>query len=678
MSTSTEWMAMLAGEAVEAMLATSAACLLILLLRRPARALFGARAAYALWWLLPAALLAVLLPAPQVAPAAIELGRASATFGPMTPLDVTEGAGLSAWSHVGPALVLVWLIGCLAALVALALQQRRFRRSLGLLQPSGAGLWKAEAREGLPAVVGLRPRIVLPADFERRYAPEQQTLVLAHERVHAARGDVYWNLGFALLCALQWFNPLIRISQRAFRLDQELACDACVLTMHPHARRSYGEALLGSSSDFPAAPLACPAFGTHPLKERITMLTRPLPSLNRVVAGFALSLTLGAGFAGLAWAQQAPRIVDAEMLDIQLLLSIDGGPAHSPRVITPAGQEFGVRLEAPDGQQWSFDLTAERPQDGQIDVSGRVTRGGQLAASPQLSLQEGVPGRIALESPDGGGFSLQLTASTTADAVPPAPPSPPAPPAPPAAAPASAPPAPPAPPSPPAAPRPEPMVAAEPPQGDNTAVVYRRLRPPAYPKEAIAQRLEGETLLRVQVLSNGSPDQVSVYRSSGSELLDQAAMETVKSWQFHPAKRAGTTVDSLITVPIRFSLDEEPQSASATDAVGTAPSYRRLSPPDYPASAKAAGQEGTTLLEVGIDATGNVQTVNIVAGTGSDVLDRAASAAVERWSFNPATSDGRAVASRILVPVQFIAAHSAAEPFAAPPGALDTITLRAD
>ncbi|MBE5315859.1 MAG: TonB family protein [Xanthomonadales bacterium] len=671
---------MLAGEALEAVLATSAACLLVLLLRGPARALFGARAAYALWWLVPAALLAVLLPAPQIAPTAIELGRASAAFGPLAQLAAPESPELPAWTRVGLALTLVWLIGCVAALIALVRQQRRFRRSLGSLQPAGEGLWKAEAREGLPAVIGLHPRIVLPADFERRYTPEQQTLVLAHERVHAARGDVYWNLGIALLCALQWFNPLIRMAQRAFRLDQELACDARVLALHPQSRRSYGEALLGSSTAFPAAPLACAAFGTHPLKERITMLTRPLPSLIRVSAGFALSLALGTGVAGLAWAQQTPRIVDAEMLDIQLQLSIDGGPTHSPRVITPAGQEFGIRLEAPEGQEWSFDLVAERAQQGLIDVSGRVSREGTLAASPQLSLREGVPGRIALEGPDAGRFSLLLTAKATTGAAPPPPPAPPAPPASPAAVSASAPPAPPAPPTPPSppAPRPAPIVAVEPPQGDDTAVAYRRLQPAKYPKEAIAQKIEGETLLHVQVLSSGAPGQISVYRSSGSELLDQAAIDTTSNWLFHPAKRAGKAIEAWITVPIRFALDEEQLAASEAEAVGTPPSYRRLSPPDYPATAKAAGQEGTTLLEVEIDATGNVQTVNIVAGAGSDVLDRAASDAVERWSFNPATSDGLAVDSRILVPVQFIASNSAAEPYAAPPGALDTITLRAD
>ena len=51
---------------VRANLALAAALLLALILRRPVRSLFGARAAYALWLVAPLAVLAVLLPARTV------------------------------------------------------------------------------------------------------------------------------------------------------------------------------------------------------------------------------------------------------------------------------------------------------------------------------------------------------------------------------------------------------------------------------------------------------------------------------------------------------------------------------------------------------------------------------------------------------------------------------------
>ncbi len=431
MSGSVAVLTVLVNEALELSLSTSAACLVVLSVRQPVRGLFGARVAYALWWLLPVAMVSVLLPAPLIAAAALELGSASAGPGVQmaSPAETTATALNLAW--LGPALTALWLAGCSLALLRLTLQQRHFRRALGRLEPLPDALWRASAKDGLPAVVGLRARIVLPADFEHRYAPQQQALVLAHERVHVRRGDVYCNLGFALLCALQWFNPLLWLAQRAYRLDQELACDACVLAMHPHSRRSYGEALLGSSSVSPAAPLGCPAFGTHPLKERITMLTRPLPSLNRRLSGVALSIALGLGFAGIAWSQQTPRPNDDELLDIQLELSIEGGAVQTPRIITPAGQNFGLRLEGPDGEPWSFDLVAERTQQDQFELSGQVRRDGELTDRPSLRLREGVPGRMTLEEPDGSSvYALGLTVRSGADIAPPPPPAPSASPAP--------------------------------------------------------------------------------------------------------------------------------------------------------------------------------------------------------------------------------------------------------
>jgi bla regulator protein blaR1 len=605
MSASAAVLTSVAHEALELSLATSAACLVVLLVRQPVRTVFGARVAYALWWLLPAAIVAVLLPAPSIAPAAIELGRASAGAGSPMALSAETTATTFDLARLWPVLATLWLAGCGIALLRMAEQQRRFRRALGKLEPLQDALWRASARDGLPAVVGLRARIVLPADFEYRYAPQQQALVLAHERVHVRRGDLYCNFGFALLCALQWFNPLLRLAQRAYRLDQELACDACVLAMHPQSRRSYGEALLRSSSTFPAAPLGCPAFGTHPLKERITMLTRPLPSLNRRLSGLALSIALGLGFAGIAWSQQAPRPADAELLDIQLELSIEGGPVQTPRVITPTGQDFGVRLQAPDGQSWSFDLVAERVQQDQFEVSGQIRREGELTDQPSLRLREGVPGRMTLDKPDGSSvYALGLTVQSGAEIAPPPPPPAPA--------------APPAPPAPPAAP-----ALGAPPPPPNVAQLPDPPAPPAPPKA--------------------------------------------------PTTRPSTATPTRAVPAVAPAAPSAPAAAPAAS-----PSYRSLSAPEYPAEAKAAGIKGTTLLRLGIDASGRVRTIDIDVSSGHNALDGAASDAVERWTFNPATSDGRAIDSQIQVPVQFIAANSDAAPFVAPPGALDTIVLRAD
>ena len=50
---------------------------------------------------------------------------------------------------------------------------------------------------------------------------------------------------------------------------------------------------------------------------------------------------------------------------------------------------------------------------------------------------------------------------------------------------------------------------------------------------------------------------VEIAHSSGFELLDDAARETVlRRWRFVPARAGGIAVKSWVRVPIRFALTE--------------------------------------------------------------------------------------------------------------------------
>jgi TonB family protein len=114
----------------------------------------------------------------------------------------------------------------------------------------------------------------------------------------------------------------------------------------------------------------------------------------------------------------------------------------------------------------------------------------------------------------------------------------PAPPAPPKA------PAPPAPPAPPAAPA-------------DMDVSYRRLAPPQYPADALAERKQGTVLLQLVVDTGGDVDSIEVVRSSGDARLDEAAKSTVMTWTFNPARRSGKAVREQVQVPVQFALDAQ-------------------------------------------------------------------------------------------------------------------------
>jgi TonB family protein len=77
---------------------------------------------------------------------------------------------------------------------------------------------------------------------------------------------------------------------------------------------------------------------------------------------------------------------------------------------------------------------------------------------------------------------------------------------------------------------------------------------PVYPKLAIRQGLEGEVSLSVLVLASGQVSEVSVSKSSGFTILDEAAIKAVKTWEFIPAARNGAPVSMRVEIPVVFRL----------------------------------------------------------------------------------------------------------------------------
>ena len=84
---------------------------------------------------------------------------------------------------------------------------------------------------------------------------------------------------------------------------------------------------------------------------------------------------------------------------------------------------------------------------------------------------------------------------------------------------------------------------------------YLRNPSPAYPAAARRNGEEGTVTLRVLVSVEGAPREVTLERSSGSGILDAAALATVKTWRFAPARRGGEAHEAWVLVPIVFRLE---------------------------------------------------------------------------------------------------------------------------
>jgi TonB family protein len=73
---------------------------------------------------------------------------------------------------------------------------------------------------------------------------------------------------------------------------------------------------------------------------------------------------------------------------------------------------------------------------------------------------------------------------------------------------------------------------------------------PAYPAIARAAGVEGTVTIAAAIDANGNVTGTSVVRSV--PLLNQAALDAVKEWQFEPQRVGGRAVPSMVTVSVNF------------------------------------------------------------------------------------------------------------------------------
>jgi beta-lactamase regulating signal transducer with metallopeptidase domain len=335
------------------LLASSLLMLVVLAVRAPVARRFGAQTAYALW-LLPALRL-VLPPLPaglSLLPAGLSpLGRMAAAQASQTPAG---GAGMAlvpadaASALAAPAAALPWaalLFGLwlAGALLWAAWQVWRYHLFLTaaladaeLLARYGNVDVLVSAAVAGPLATGIRRRrIFLPIDFGDRYAAGERRLALLHEGAHHDRGDILANLAGLAVLAVHWWNPVAHAAWRAFRADQELACDATVLAgADGEMRHSYGSAILKSAcARTPTA--ACAMTSKTQLKERLKMMKHHDIAPARRRLGIAFGAMVVAGGLALSAAAAPPADPAAPAAPAVPVPATPPAPAAAPSPAVP-------------------------------------------------------------------------------------------------------------------------------------------------------------------------------------------------------------------------------------------------------------------------------------------------------------------------------------------------------
>ncbi len=88
----------------------------------------------------------------------------------------------------------------------------------------------------------------------------------------------------------------------------------------------------------------------------------------------------------------------------------------------------------------------------------------------------------------------------------------------------------------------------------DTAPSLQRNPAPRYPAAALRKGIEGTCLIELAITVEGRVSNARLMRSSGSHLLDQAALRAVRRWRFRPATKLGHPVPARIEAPVEFKL----------------------------------------------------------------------------------------------------------------------------
>lgn len=204
----------------------------------------------------------------------------------------------AAWQRVPPAvdryIAIAWssLTACTLLLMTwVYLRFRRLRR--GWLVTDLQGVRVRVATKGGPAVVGLvQPEIVVPQWLLGR-TPEEQRIVLTHEREHVRAGDPLLLAGACVTAALLPWHPAVWWMLSRIRLAIELDCDVRVLRQGV-APRAYGSLLIDMAERCSGFPLTAPALAdrTSHLQQRLLAMKPLQLRLARVRGGIFGGLAL--------------------------------------------------------------------------------------------------------------------------------------------------------------------------------------------------------------------------------------------------------------------------------------------------------------------------------------------------------------------------------------------------
>jgi TonB family protein len=189
------------------------------------------------------------------------------------------------------------------------------------------------------------------------------------------------------------------------------------------------------------------------------------------------------------------------------------------------------------------------------------------------------------------------------------------------------------------------------------------IKPPApvYPPEAKMQAIEGKVFLKILIDEKGNVIKEKIERSV-NQLLDNSALEAVKSAKFSPALVKNKPVKVWVTIPISFKMnlnenEDEPDMNSFVK-VEEMPQMITHINPEYPDELKKKNIEGKVYVKLLIDKEGNPKKA-VVIKSDNEALNKLSIDAAMKSKFTTAKIKKEPLAIWVVVPYRFSLSEAA-------------------
>jgi len=405
---------------------------------------------------------------------------------------------------------------------------------------------------GVPAVCGLwRPRIVLPEEAEG-WDERRLEAVMAHERMHVERGDLWWQLVGRVARAVYWLNPLAWVALREQRMACEEACDDGVLGRGVEAAEYAGH-LLEIAKSLPQqrnlkGGLAMAQ--TSKLEKRLRAVLDPLVErgpLTRGTAVLAMALSVlllapvgalrlmaqgGSGVRGVVMDARGAHVPGAKVT-VRFL-----NPASKGRVEVARTDETG-RFAFPAVPEDEYMVLVEK-EGFAVLTNTSLKLGGAGAVPLVFTLNVGglrervtVNGGVPPPPPPGGAEERihEPDWVTVTGGVPPPPPPPPP---------------------------PGTFVAQTPTRvrvgGNVQAAKLVSKVSPVYPPDCKREGVSGVVLLNAVIGKDGAVLSLEPVNEFVDARLREAAMSAVKLWRYQTTLLNGNAVEVATAIEVNFTL----------------------------------------------------------------------------------------------------------------------------